>query len=282
MKTAVILMAYGSPERSDQAEPYLRRLLGREPSPEGVADLKRRYDLIGGRSPLNDIVDQQAQSLSQKLAMPVYPGYRFWGDTIEQAVGKARSDGAERLVGLALTPYESTRALGAYRRDFIAAAGATPHVMVGPWPTEPNWIQCWSDLIPAKSTVLFTAHSLPVAGSETYMGGLNACINAIVSRSGVEPRLAFQSRPPSPGSWLGPTVEEILPTLPKGEVLVAPIGFVCDHLEILYDLDFLHRRQAESLGLKWTRLPMPNAKPIFIEALVAAAKEAIDHAGWPA
>lgn len=273
-------MAYGAPKSSDQAEPYLRRLLGREPTPEGIADLKRRYDLIGGGSPLNDIVQQQAEDLAKHIGLEVFPAFRFWGDTIQQAVDHARKDGAKRLVGLALTPFDSPRALGAYRHDFTVAAGSMPNAMCGPWPTESHWTEYWSAHIPKGCTALFTAHSLPVAGSEEYVAGIKACAEEISLLSGVEPRIAFQSRPPSPGAWLGPTIEEILPSLPKGRVLVAPIGFVCDHLEILYDLDILHRKQAEDLGLIWTRLPMPNAEPILIKSLAATVAHTLRHVGW--
>ena len=133
---------------------------------------------------------------------------------------------------------------------------------------EPALLQYWREATAGKAYVLFTAHSIPSEGAEPYPTQLREMVKAIAAG---QHWFGYQSKSPSPIPWLGPEVPEVLRSLPRGEINVAAIGFICDHVEVLYDLDILHRDQAEAIGLRWNRLPMPNDHPLLIDALASAA-----------
>ena len=270
MKSAVLLMAHGSPLAVEQMGDYLRRVLTRKPpTPELIAEFQDRYRQIGGRSPLLEISLKQGRALEKKLGLKVYVGMRHWTPTIEEVVEQARKDDVDRLVGLPLAPQYSRVSVGAYH----AALEKTgiECVNVKNWHLEPALIEYWKRVTQGKKFVLYTAHSIPSEGAEPYPTQLKEMVQAI----GTGPHaFAYQSKSPSPIQWLGPEVPEVLQTL-KGTVSVAPIGFVSDHVEILYDLDILHRGQATALGLTWDRLPMPNDDPLLIDALASAARKAL-------
>lgn len=267
MKTGVLLMAHGSPDRLDEMGDYLRHILTRRPpAPQLIAEFQERYRLIGGRSPLLDISRAQAEGLAKKIGLPVYVGMRHWKPWISEAVEQARRDGVERLVGVALAPQYARVSVGAYQAELEKTG--IPHVMVKSWHLEPALLEYWRGMTRGKGFVLFTAHSIPLEGAEPYPTQLAEMAKAIASGPHA---LAYQSKSPSPVPWLGPEVPEVLQTL-RGSVSVAPIGFVSDHVEVLYDLDILHRRQAEERGIAWERLPMPNAHPLLVEALASAVR----------
>jgi ferrochelatase len=270
MKTGVLLMAHGSPDTVDQMGDYLRKVLTRKaPTPELIAEFQERYRLIGGRSPLLEISRRQAQALELRIGMPVYVGMRTWTPTIAEAVEAARKDGVDRLVGLSLAPQYARVSVGAYQAELEKTG--MPHVMVRDWHLEPTLLGYWRDLTKGKDFVLFTAHSIPAQDAEPYPTQLAEMVRALATGPH---RLAYQSKSPSPIPWLGPEIPEVLPLL-KGRVTVAPIGFVSDHVEVLYDLDILHRKQAEERGLVWERLPMPNDHDLLIGALASAVGKAL-------
>jgi ferrochelatase len=259
-------MAHGSPDSVDQMGDYLRHILRRKPpTPEIIADFQDRYRQIGGRSPLLRISREQGRGLQERLGVPVYVGMRHWPPRIPDVVEEARKDGVERLVGIALAPQYSRISVGAYHAELEKTGIAC--VKVESWHREPALLEYWRRETRGKAFVLFTAHSIPTEGAEPYPTHLREMIQEIASGPHA---LAYQSKSPSPIPWLGPDVPELLKTL-KGRISVAPIGFVSDHIEVLYDLDILHRKQAEALGLTWERLPMPNADPLLIDALASAA-----------
>ena len=268
MKTGVLLMAHGSPDRLEDMEAYLKHILVRKPpTPELVAEFQDRYRQIGGRSPLLDISRSQASALQATLQVPVYVGMRHWTPTIEQAVEQARKDGVERLVGLALAPQYAAVSVGAYEAK-LAATGM-PYVMIKSWHLEPGLLAYWREATAGKAFVLFTAHSIPSETAEPYPTQLREMVASVASGPHA---FAYQSKSTAPVPWLGPEVPEILPSL-QGRVSVAAVGFVSDHVEVLYDLDILHRKQAEAQGLEWERLPMPNDHPLLIQALASAARK---------
>ncbi len=267
MKAGVLLMCHGSPDGIDEIEPFLRRIMGgRAPAPETVADLRERYARIGGRSPLMDITRAQARSLEASLGLPVYVGTRHWRPSIREAAERARSEGIGRLVGIVLAPHYSRAVTGAYQTELEASG--MPCAIVREWHMEPALLQYWRGVTSGRDFVIFTAHSIPAEAAGTYPEQVGETARAV---AGGPHAVAFQSRGPSPGPWLGPDVHEVLRTL-RGRVSVAAIGFVSDNVEIMYDLDVVHRRQAEELGLEWERLPMPNDDPLLIEALASAAR----------
>lgn len=267
MKTGVLLMAHGTPESVDQMGDYLRHVLTRKPpTPEIIKEFQERYALIGGKSPLLEISRRQAWALQEKLGVPVYVGMRHWHPFIKDVVEQARRDGVERLVGLPLAPQYSRISVGAYHAE-LAKTGIE-HVNVSQWHLEPALIRYWRDVTAGKEFVLFTAHSIPSESAEPYPTQLREMVKAIDPG---QHAFAYQSKSPSPIPWLGPEVPEVLRSVPRTEINVAAIGFICDHVEVLYDLDILHRDQAEAIGLRWNRLPMPNDHPLLIEALASTA-----------
>jgi ferrochelatase len=266
LKSGILLMAHGSPGSVDQMADYLRHVLTRKPpTPEIIAEFQDRYRQIGGRSPLLDISLAQGRALEKRLGVPVYVGMRHWTPLIRDVVEQARRDGVERLIGLPLAPQYSRISVGAYHAELEKTG--MPCVKVPFWHLEPALLEYWRRATAGKDFVLFTAHSIPTEGAEPYPAQLREMLKEIVSGPYA---FAYQSRSPSPIPWLGPEVPEVLKTL-QGKISVAPIGFVSDHVEVLYDLDIMHRKQAEALGLAWDRLPMPNADPLLIEALASAA-----------
>jgi len=270
VKTGVLLMAHGSPDTLDQMGDYLRHILTRKPpTPEIIADFQDRYRRIGGRSPLLDISRRQAAALEKKLGVPVYVGMRHWAPYIQDAVEQARKDGVERLVGLPLAPQYARVSVGAYQAELEKTGIAS--VTVRDWHLEPALLDYWRRVTKGKEFVLYTAHSIPSDGAEPYPTQLAEMVKAIATGPHA---FGYQSKSPSPIPWLGPEVPEVLKGL-KGTVSVAAVGFICDHVEVLYDLDILHRGQAEALGLRWDRLPMPNDDPLLIEALASAARKVL-------
>jgi ferrochelatase len=263
MKTGVLLMAHGAPERVEDVGDYLRRVLTRRPpTPELIAEFENRYRQIGG-SPLLRITREQAAALEKRLALPVFVGMRHWAPLIAETVEEARKS-VDRLVGLALAPQYARVSVGAYHAE-LEKTGIS-RVLVNHWHLEPGLIEYWRKATAGKEFVLFTAHSIPSEGAEPYPSQLAEMVKAIATGPHA---FAYQSKSPSPIPWLGPEVPEVLKTL-RGKISVAPIGFVSEHIEVLYDLDILHRKQAEALGLGWERLPMPNAHPLLIDALASA------------
>ena len=270
MKTGVLLMAHGSPDSLDQIEDYLRHILTRRPpSPEIVAEFQDRYRQIGGRSPLLDVTRAQASALQELLGLPVYVGMRHWAPFIADAVTQARREGVDRLVGVPMAPQYARVSVGKYH-DELKKTGITAS-LVNHWHLEPPLIEYWKRRTSGREFVLFTAHSIPVEGAEPYPTQLTEMIREIASGPHA---FAYQSRSPSPNPWLGPEVADVLATL-KGRISVAPIGFICDHIEVLYDLDILHRKEAEALGLEWERLPMPNSDPLLVEAIASAVRRVL-------
>jgi ferrochelatase len=266
VKSGVILMAHGSPDSVEQMGDYLRHVLTRKPpTPQIIAEFQDRYRQIGGRSPLVEISRAQGRALERRLGVPVYVGMRHWAPLIKDVVEQARKDGVGRLVGLALAPQYSRISVGAYHAELRKTG--IPCITVDHWHREPALLEYWRRTTVGKGFVLFTAHSIPTEGAEPYPTQLGEMVEEIQSGPHA---FAYQSRSPSPIPWLGPEVPEVLRTL-KGKISVAPIGFVSDHVEVLYDLDILHRGQAEALGLAWERLPMPNDDPLLVEALASAA-----------
>jgi ferrochelatase len=249
---------------------YLRHILVRKPpTPELIAEFQDRYRQIGGTSPLLEVSRRQGAALARALGIPVYVGMRHWSPYIRDAVEDARREGVERLVGLPLAPHYARVSVGAYHAE-LEKTGMTS-VLVRNWHLEPALLEYWRRATGGREFVLFTAHSIPAEGAEPYPTQLSEMVRAIATGPHA---LGYQSRSPSPVPWLGPEVPEVLRGL-RGRISVAPIGFVSDHVEVLYDLDILHRRQAEALGLSWDRLPMPNDDPLLIEALASAARKVL-------
>ncbi|HEV3408573.1 MAG TPA: ferrochelatase [Gaiellaceae bacterium] len=284
MTTAVVLMAYGSPSRPEEVPAYLADIRsGRTTPPELVENLTERYRRIGG-SPLNEITERQRAALARELDMRVYVGMKHWRPSISDAVEHAVGDGAERLVGLVLAPHYSKMSIGGYRaRLERALAGRAELVFVESWHDHEPYLDTVADRVRGTDAhVVFTAHSLParvVEKGDPYRDELLETARLVAERAGVESwSFAFQSASETGTPWLGPDILEELAELRARDVrkvLVAPIGFVADHLEILWDLDVEARERARELGLELERTPSLNDDPAFIAGLAALVRQVV-------
>jgi len=282
MTPGVLLMAHGTPERVDDVGEFLGFVMQkRKPSPGFIEEVRERYRKIGGRSPLTDITRRQARDLQDWLGLPVFVGMRHWWPFIQDAVAEAESVGIDMLVGLPMTPFYSPVSVGAYHESMAKALPkGMDAVQVMQWHREPSFLQAWAERLPLKKKVLFTAHSIPVENCAPYPDHIKETIEGIAQRRpGLDWEFAYQSRSPDASQpWLGPDVTAAMHKLAADgvkEIVFAPVGFVSDHVEILYDLDILHADQAKALGMKVSRVPSLNDSPLLIEALAAAVLKAL-------
>jgi protoporphyrin/coproporphyrin ferrochelatase len=288
---AVVLMAYGSPDRLSEVEPYYRDIRGGRPiRPELVSDLVERYRLLGieNGSPLNAITEQTRAALERELEVPVYTGMKHWRPRIAEAVERAVDNGAGRLVGLVLAPHYSALSIGGYRAQLEEAlAGRAGLAFVESWHDDPGLIELLADRVRGTDAhVVFTAHSLPariLADGDPYREQLLETSRLVAERAGLEDwSFAFQSASSTGEPWLGPDVLEELERLHASgvrKVMLAPVGFVSDHLEILWDLDVEARERAEELGLELGRIESLNDDPAFVRALAELVEERLAVSG---
>jgi ferrochelatase len=282
-RTAVILMAYGSPERPEDVPAYFSDIRGGRPvRPEAVAELAERYRRIGG-SPLNEITEAQRAGLERETGLPVHVGMKHWQPWIADAVEAALAGGAERLVGIVLAPHYSRLSIGGYRERLEQAlAGRAELVFVESWHDHEPYLELLAERVRGTDAhVVFTAHSLPARildEGDPYRDELLETSRLVAERAGVrEWSFAFQSESRTGEPWLGPDILDELETLHArgvARVLVAPVGFVCDHLEILWDLDVEAREKAAELGLELDRIESPNADPAFVRGLAGLVRKA--------
>ena len=298
---AVLLMAYGSPDRLDQVEAYytdIRR--GHPPAPELLEELVGRYRAIGGGSPLSRIVEAQRTALEAELAargrpLRVYAGMRHIEPRIGTIVEGMAADGVERFVAIALAPQKSSNAAG-YRRAVDAALaglgeGAPAGVFIDSWYDQPRFIDALAATVtealarfrdPTRVRVMFTAHSLParvVAEGDPYPDEVAGTAALVAEQLGLaQYDVAFQSAGRTGEAWLGPDIlAEIRRLAGAGvtELVVRPVGFVADHLEVLYDIDIEAQGVARSVGVRLERARSMNDDPTFIAGLADIAMAAL-------
>jgi len=278
-------MAYGSPERIDDIRPYLEDIReGRPVWEAAVEELTKRYRRIGGRSPLDEITERQRTALERELGISVYVGMKHWRPRIADAVETALERGADRLLGIVLAPHYSSLSIAGYRERLEDALdGRAELAFVESWHDHEPFIAVLADRVRGAEThVVFTAHSLPeriLAAGDPYRDQLLETSRLVAERAGVERwSFAFQSASPTGEPWLGPDILEELDALHQRgvrSVLLAPVGFVSDHLEILWDLDVEARERAAELGLELDRIESLNDDPAFIRALAALARQTL-------
>ena len=304
MTAAALLMAYGSPDRLDQVEAYytdIRR--GNPPPPHLLEELQGRYAAIGGGSPLSQIVEQQRVAMEAELAsrgvpVRVYAGMRHIEPRIGDIVKGMVADGVDRFVAIALAPQKSSNAAG-YRRAVdtavasIADSGGRPPevTFVDSWHDQPRFIEALADTTrealsrfddPSRVRVMFTAHSLParvVAEGDPYPDELARTASLVAARLGLEHYdFSFQSAGRTGEPWLGPDIlDEIRRLAADGvtELVIRPVGFVADHLEVLYDIDIEAQGVARPLGVRLERARSMNTDPTFIAGLADIAADAL-------
>jgi ferrochelatase len=280
-------MAYGSPERLEDVPAYYEDIRGGRPVPEArVQELVERYRKLGiaERSPLNEITEETRAALQLELALPVHTGMKHWRPRIPEAVERALAGGADRIVGLVLAPQYSRLSIGDYRRRLEESLGGRAElVFVESWHDEPALIGLLADRVRGTDAhVVFTAHSLPARildEGDPYPDELLETSRLVAERAGLhEWSFSYQSASETGEPWLGPDILEHLDKLSgRGvrHVLVCPVGFVADHLEILWDLDTEAAERASELGLRFGRIEMPNADPAFVGTLAAIVRRAL-------
>lgn len=284
MKTAVLLMAYGSPEDPRDIPAYFDDIRGGRPvRAEAVAELVERYRRIGGTSPLNRITERQRAALEREVGLPVYVGMKHWHPFIAEAAERLATDGVERVIGLVLAPHYSGISIGGYRERLEQALWDSAELVFIPsWHDHEPFLDLLAERVRGTDAhVVFTAHSLPariLEESDPYRDQLLETSRLVADRAGVEQwSFAFQSASSTGEPWLGPDILEELEALHArgvGSVLVAPVGFVSDHLEILWDIDVEAREKAAELGLELERIASPNDDPAFIRALADLVEQA--------
>ena len=293
---AILLIAFGGPTSSQEIRPFLARVTkGAAIPPERLEQVAHHYEAVGGKSPLNEITFRQAAALRKvleeaKMNVPVYVGMRnsrpFFNETLKQMAG----DGVQRALGFILSSHRTEASWERYQANIADAraelGGDAPTVdFCDGWHDHPLFIQSWKERIetvidriaPAKrdgAALIFTAHSLPMAmaARSPYVEQLESTTRLIAEKLGsAHWSLAYQSRSGRPNdAWLEPEIRPAIQRLANQgckDVVVAPVGFVCDHVEILYDLDIEAKKLAEDLGLRFHRASCPNDHPTFIRMM---------------
>jgi ferrochelatase len=288
-------MAYGTPERIEDVEPYYTHIRRGSPPPaELLTALVSRYEAVGGPTALNRITRDQAEGLTRALAarghdVPVYTGFKHVAPFVGETVRRMAADGIDRAVGLVLAPHYSLRSIAEYMRYAEEARPPGLELDVIPsWHDHAGLVAFLSRRLReaigrtgGSPSVVFTAHSVParvIELGDRYPQQLDETCELVAARAGVESwEFAFQSAGRTADPWLGPDVIEVIESIAdRGvrSIVVQSIGFVADHLEILYDLDIEARHAAESRGMTFTRAAMPNDDPEFVAVLadVVAAR----------
>jgi protoporphyrin/coproporphyrin ferrochelatase len=297
-KTAVLLLAHGSPDSVEEIPGFLLQVTrGRAVPSEVVEEVKHRYGLIG-RSPLTELTMRQGELLSAELGLPVYVGMRNWKPFIADVVQKMATEGIENAVVICLAPQNSSTSVGLYR-SAVTSSGELPFTtdFVESWHDHPLLIKAFAEKLSSgwtkacrefgrKIPVIFTAHSVPlrtIADGDAYERQAKetaALVAAEASIAREDWRFAFQSQGMSGGPWLGPTVEETILVLKAqgyGGIFVQPIGFLCDHVEVLFDIDIAFKKFAEAEGMQLWRAESLNESPLLMAALANIVRSRLSN-----
>ncbi|MBM4139301.1 MAG: ferrochelatase [Nitrospira sp.] len=295
--TAVLLMAMGGPDCLENVEPFLLDVRGGRPTPPAlIEEIRERYRATGGKSPAVSITQSVARKLEQRLnessdgQYRVYVGLRHWHPFIKETYAELLAEQPEHIIGVCMAPQQSSLSTGAYRKKVEDARSslqsAVPVTYVDGWNRHPKLIAAIVGSIQQALLkfpievrrhvpVLFTAHSLPeriVAMNDPYPEEVKGTVEAVTACLGCQPTaFAYQSQGRSSEPWLGPTIEAMLDTLHQAgcqQVLVAPIGFICDHVETLYDIDIELKSLAAGKGMQLERMAMLNDQPALLDILL--------------
>ena len=300
----VLIMAYGGPNTLDEVEPYLMDVRGHRPTaPEIIHEVRERYRKIGGSSPILEQTQAQADALEAALTtsdkdFKVFVGMRHWHPYIKDTLAKMHSQGIERAIGLVMAPHYSRMSIGAYYKKVEEANLPIIFLRIEDWHLEPGYLDALTNRIRvafqrfpqevhAEVSVIFTAHSLPqriLERNDPYPTQLRETVSALMQRLGSQPHeFAYQSAAISGEPWLGPDVSQVIERLAsegKRDILLCPIGFVCEHVEILYDIDIAYQKLAKSLNVHLERIEMLNTAPEMIEGLTHLVREKAMGSGW--
>ena len=287
-KTAVLLLAHGSPESPEEIPEYLERVTsGRTLPPRVVEEITQRYQLVGF-SHLTSWTMKQRDQLARELDLPVYCGMRNWKPFIGEVLKKMAADGVDHAVVICLAPHNSRTSVGLYRRA-VEGDGKLPFTFdfIESWHDQPLLVEAFAERLAAgreaacgeagcELPVIFTAHSVPqrtITEGDPYQQQAQRTAELVARKTGLKAdgwTLAFQSQGMSGGPWIGPSVEETITRVRKQGatgVFIDPIGFLCDHVEVLYDIDIVFRQFADKLGMRLWRAESLNDSPTLIAAL---------------
>ena len=292
-RTAVLLLAHGTADSVDDIPEFMRHVTGGRPVSQPVIDeVQHRYSLIG-HSPMNEITARQGELLARELNLPVYVGMRNWKPFIPDVVKKIAADGIERVIAICLAPQNSRTSVGLYRKAVDGPQGPPFSLdFVESWHDHPLLIEAFVEKLKSERTeasveagaklpVIFTAHSVPertIAEGDPYEAQTRETAELVAREAELQQeewKFAFQSQGMSGGTWLGPTVEEtILELKAQGHagIFVQPIGFLCDHVEVLYDIDIGFQEFAKKHDLRLWRAESLNESPKLIAALAEVVK----------
>lgn len=301
----VLMMAYGGPDKLDDVEPYLLDVRGYRPTPPAVVnEIRERYARIGGRSPILERTRQQAAALQSALAgnggpeFRVFVGMRHWHPYIKDTLAEMHDQGVDRAVGLVMAPHYSRMSIGAYFKRVEEAGSPVEIAPIERWYQLPGYLDALAERVqsalkrfPASERdrvyLLFTAHSLPqriLEWGDPYPDELRQTVEAVMERLGPRAHeFAFQSAALTPDPWLGPNAGERIAALADaGEqnILVVPVGFVCEHVEILYDVDLEFQQIAREHGVYLERIQMLDDHPAMIAGLAGLVRQRAAAAGW--
>jgi ferrochelatase len=295
--TAIILIALGGPRSLDEVEPFMTAFMGRSAPPPVVQTVVERYRLIGGSSPLPVLVRSQAEALDKELGSGyrAYEGFRYSDPTVAESFDRAIRDGARRVIALSMSPFATEVTTGAYKSacDELGS-GETCPLFIPSWHDDPLFINSWDEKVRAglagfpesqqdRVVIIFTSHSIPVRyinAGDPYRKQVEETVGLVVNKTGIKNwRIAWQSKGArATEPWIEPGVESTLDELAREgckSVLEVPIGFTCDHMETLYDIDIVHRAHANKLGLTFERAESLNTSPLFIKALANIVRKAV-------
>lgn len=300
----VLVMAYGGPNNLDEVEPYLLDVRGYRPTSLGIIqEVRERYREIGGRSPILEQTQAQADAIEAALnansnEFKAFVGMRHWHTFIKDVLMEMQEEGIDRAVSVVMAPHYSRMSIGAYYQKIDEANSPIELSRIESWHLQSGYIRAlakrvrgalerFPEEVRANVPVIFTAHSLPekiLEWNDPYPTQLRETVFAVMEALGSQPyEFAYQSAAISSIPWLGPDAGEVIERLAsKGEkhLLLCPIGFVCEHVEILYDIDIVYQNLAKSLGIHLDRIEMLNTASEMVEGLAEVIREKAKEAGW--
>ena len=300
----LLVMAYGGPNNLDEVEPYLMDVRGYRPtSPEIVHEVRERYREIGGHSPILERTWAQAQALESALnsdgqEFKAFVGMRHWHPFIKDTLSEMCNQGIERTVGLVMAPHYSRMSIEAYFKNVEKAEAPIRLSRIDDWHLLPGYLNAlvkrvrnalerFPESVRAEVPIIFTAHSLPeriLEWDDPYPTQLHETVEALINLLGPHPHeFAFQSAAISTEPWLGPDASELINRFAdegKRNILICPIGFVCEHVEILYDIDIVYQALAKTLGVHLERIDMLNNEPEMISGLAGLVRGAVRELNW--
>jgi ferrochelatase len=300
----LLVMAYGGPNKLEDVEPYLLDVRGYRPTSQDVIhEVRERYREIGGRSPIWEQTRAQANAIESALNVngvefKAFVGMRHWHPFIKDTLADMQRQGIEKAVGLIMAPHYSRMSIGAYYQRLEEAGSPIQFSRIENWHLQTGYIHAlanrvrdalkrFPEEVRADVLVIFTAHSLPekiLEWNDPYPAQLRETVSAVMEQLGSQPHeFAYQSAAISTTPWLGPDAGEVIERFAsegKKHILLCPIGFVCEHVEILYDIDIVYQNLAKSLGVHLERIEMLNTAPEMIAGLADLIGEKAKEAGW--